>query len=267
MTLDLVKAQTLSIIQVLFQIRSGPNMMVGPWAPSFLRPDANHWIHGKMALSQKFTSVIFTNAEKSLTTFRCVIIAPLGLPGDTYEQNKVRIQKLHPRMVDVREAHKPHIIRAPDASNVRYTVKAKSWVTPNSWATCNPLNEANYLNSLLTRDALIRLLCRSDQISRSVVSDSLRPHESQHARPPCPLPTPRVHWDSRPSSQWWHPAISSSVVAFFSCPQSLPTSECFPMSQLFAWGDQCTGISALASFLPKRSQGWSPSERTGWISL
>ena len=105
------------------------------------------------------------------------------------------------------------------------------------------------------------------QFSHSVVSNSLRPHESQHARPPCPSPTPRVHSDSRPSSQWCHPAISSSVVPFSSCPQSLPASESFPMSQLFAWGGQSTGVSALASFLPKKSQGWSPSEWTGWISL
>ena len=76
-------------------------------------------------------------------------------------------------------------------------------------------------------------IIRSDQISHSVVSDSLRPHESQHARPPCPSPTPGVHWDSRPSSHWCHPAISSSVVPFSSCPQSLPASESFPMSQLF----------------------------------
>ena len=105
------------------------------------------------------------------------------------------------------------------------------------------------------------------QFSRSVVSDSLRPHESQHARPPCPSPTPGVHSNSRLSSQWCHPAISSSVVPFSSCPQSLPASESFPMSQLFAWGVQSTGASALASFLPKKSQGWSPSEWTGWISL
>ena len=105
------------------------------------------------------------------------------------------------------------------------------------------------------------------QFSRSVVSDSLRPHESQHARPPCPWPTPRVHSDSHPSSQWCHPAISSSVVPFSSCPQSIPASESFPMSQLFTWGGQSTGLSALASFLPKTSQGWSPSEWTGWISL
>ena len=76
-----------------------------------------------------------------------------------------------------------------------------------------------------------------------------------------------VHWDSRPLSQWCHPAISSSVIPFFSCPQSLPASESFPKSQLFSWGGQSTGVSALASFLPKKSQGWSPSEWTGWISL
>ena len=107
----------------------------------------------------------------------------------------------------------------------------------------------------------------SDQISHSVVSDSLQPHESQHTRPPCPSPTPRVHSDSRPSSQWCHPAISSSVVPFSSCPQSLPASQSFPMSQLFAWGGQSTRVSASASFLLKKSQGWSPSEWTGWISL
>jgi len=97
------------------------------------------------------------------------------------------------------------------------------------------------------------------------MSDSLRTHESQHARPPCPSPTPGVHSDSRPLSQRCHPAISSSVVPFSSCPQSLPASGSFPMSQLFAWGGQSTGGSALASFLPKKSQGWSPSEWTGWI--
>ena len=107
----------------------------------------------------------------------------------------------------------------------------------------------------------------SVQFSRSVMSDSLRPHESQHARPPCPSPTPGVHSNARPSSQWCHPAISSSVVPFSSCPQSLPASESFPMSQLFSWGGQSTGVSALASFLPRKSQGWSPSEWTGWISL
>ena len=121
------------------------------------------------------------------------------------------------------------------------------------------------VRSKILEDA--RLKNSSVQFSRSVVSDFLRPHESQHARPPCPSPTPGVHSDSRPSSQWCHPAISSSVVPFSSCPQSLPASESFPMSQLLAWGTQSTGVSALASFLPKKSQGWSPLERTGWITL
>ena len=107
----------------------------------------------------------------------------------------------------------------------------------------------------------------SVQFSHSVVSDSFRPHESQHARPPCPSPTPGVYSDSSPSSQWCHPAISSSVVPFSSCPQSLLASESFPMSHLFTWGGQSTGVSASASFLPQKSQGWSPSEGTGWISL
>ena len=107
----------------------------------------------------------------------------------------------------------------------------------------------------------------SVQFSCSVVSDSLWPHESQHARPPCPSPTPGVDSDSCPSSQWCHPAISSSVVPFSSCPQSLPTSESFPMSQLFAWGGQSTGVSASTSVLPMNTQGWSPLEWTGWISL
>ena len=91
--------------------------------------------------------------------------------------------------------------------------------------------------------------------------------EWQHTRPPCSSPIPRVYSNSCPSSRWCHPAISSSVVLFFSCPQSLPASESFPMSQLFAWGGQSIGVSTLASGLPKNTQDWSPSEWTGWISL
>ena len=102
---------------------------------------------------------------------------------------------------------------------------------------------------------LSSVIVQSVQFSRSVVSDSLRPHESQHARPPCPSPTPRVNSNSRPSSRWCHAVISSSVVPFSSCPQSLPASESFPMSQLFPWGSQSTGVSALASFLLKNTQG------------
>ena len=103
----------------------------------------------------------------------------------------------------------------------------------------------------------------SVQFSRSVMSDSLRPHESQHARPCCPSPTPRVYSDPCPLSQWCHPAISSSVVPFSSCPQSLPASESFPMSQLFTWGGQNTGVSASASVLSMNTQDWSPLGWTG----
>ena len=105
------------------------------------------------------------------------------------------------------------------------------------------------------------------QFSHSVVSDSLQPHELQHTRLPYPSPTPGVHPNSCPSSWWCHPAISSSIIPFSSCPQSLPASESFPMSQLFASGGQSIGVSALASFLPKNTQEWSPLEWTDWISL
>ena len=96
---------------------------------------------------------------------------------------------------------------------------------------------------------------------------TLQPHEPQHARPPCPSPTPGVHPNSCPLSWWCHPAISSSVIPFSSCPQSLPASESFPRSQLFAWGSQSIGVSASASVLPKNTQDRSPLEWTGWISL
>ena len=111
------------------------------------------------------------------------------------------------------------------------------------------------------------MIFSSVQFSRSIVSDSLRPHVLQHTRPPCPSPTPGVHSNSCPLSRWCHPAISSSVVRFSSCPQSLPASEYFPMSQLFTWGGQSTRVSALASVLPMNTQDWSPLEWTGWISL
>ena len=107
----------------------------------------------------------------------------------------------------------------------------------------------------------------SVQFSCSVVSNSLRPHESQHARPPCPSPTPGVHPNSCPLSRWCHPAISSSVIPFFSCPQSFPASGPFQMSQLFASGGQNIGVSASASVLPMNIQDWFPLGWTGWISL
>ena len=106
-------------------------------------------------------------------------------------------------------------------------------------------------------------LFSSVQFSHSVVSNSLWPRELQHTRPPCTSPTPGVHPNSCPSSWWCYPAMSSSVVPFSSCPQSLPATGSFPMSLLFAWGGQSSGVSALASVLPKNTQDWSPLEWTG----
>ena len=107
----------------------------------------------------------------------------------------------------------------------------------------------------------------SVQFGHSVTSDSLRPHELQHASPPCPSPIPRVHPNSCPLSRWCHPTISSSVVPFSSCPQSFPALGSFPVSQLFTSGGQSTGVSASTSVLPMNPQDWSPLGWTGWTSL
>ena len=111
------------------------------------------------------------------------------------------------------------------------------------------------------------LIISSVQFSHSVMSNSLEACESQHTRPPCPSPTSGVYSNSCPLSRWCHPAISSSVVLFSSCPQSLPASGSFPMSQLFTWGGQSIGVSVSASVLPMNTQDWSPLGWTGWISL
>ena len=123
------------------------------------------------------------------------------------------------------------------------------------------------INYLVLDIALSFTYYLSVQFSHSVVSDSLQSHEPQHVRPLCPSPTPGVHPNSRPLSRWCHPAISSSVIPFSSCPQSFPASGSFPMSQLFASGGQSVGVLALASVLPVNTQDWSPLEWTGWISL
>ena len=135
-----------------------------------------------------------------------------------------------------------------------------------SWRT-KPVGGCNFLYPSPISDPQrfhMHTLFQSVQFSHSVMSDSLWHHELQHARPPCPSPTPGVHPNTCPSSRWCHPAISSSVVPFSSCPQSLPASWSFPMSQLFAWDGQSTGVSALASVLPMNTQDWSP---LGWTSL
>ena len=105
------------------------------------------------------------------------------------------------------------------------------------------------------------------QFSHSVVSDSLQPHEPQHARPPSPSPTPGVHPNPCPLSQWCHPTILSSVVSFSSCPQSFPASGSFQMSQLFTSCGQSIGVSVSTSVFPMNTQDWSPLGWTGWISL
>ena len=124
--------------------------------------------------------------------------------------------------------------------------------------------------SFLEQDKLkkvVNTIFSSVQFSHSVMFYSLWPHELQHARPHCPSSTPGVHPNPCPLSQWCHPTISSSVVPFSSCLQSLSASESFSVSQLFTWGGQSIGVSALASVLPKNTQDWSPLGGTGWISL
>ena len=124
-----------------------------------------------------------------------------------------------------------------------------------------------YLNNIFYFNVFKIDYFTSVQFSNSVMSDSLRPHGLQHTRPPCPSPTPRACPNSCPLSQWYHPTISSSVIPFFSCLQSLPASRSFPTSQFFASGEQSIGVSASASDLPTNIQDWFPTGWTGLISL
>ena len=137
------------------------------------------------------------------------------------------------------------------------------------WNVRKSFSDTDYIPVLtpnMGTPTLSNLFIHSVQFSRSVVSDSLRPHESQHARPPCPSPTPRVYPNSCPSSWWCHPAISSSVIP--SPPAPNPSQhQSFPMHQLFTWGGQNTGVSASLSVHPMKTQDWSSLEWTGWISL
>ena len=145
------------------------------------------------------------------------------------------------------------------------------WRRQNSFISCASEYRVRWRNNLMglcvssERDCVYAQ--GSVQFSRSVVSDSLWPHESQHTRPPFPSPTPGIYSNSCPSSRWCHPAISSSVIPFSSCPQSFPASGSFPMSQLFASGGQSIGVSASASVLRVNTQDWSPLGWPGWISL
>ena len=154
---------------------------------------------------------------------------------------------------------------SPARSQMSNDVRNYRW----SWHTCwwhNPGNNIPFQLSnegklLLTVDTVV------SQFSLSVVSDSLGPHEPLHTRPACPLPTPGVHPNPCPSSQWCHRTISSSVIPFSSHLQSFPVSGSFQMSQFFAWGGQSIGVSASGPVLPMNIQGWFPLGWTGWISL
>ena len=149
--------------------------------------------------------------------------------------------------------------------------QCKQWQTLFSWAakSTQTVSAAMKLKRrlLLGRKSYDKPQFSSVQFSRSVVSDSLWPHGPQHARPPCPSPTPRVYSNSCPLSRWYHPTISSSVIPFSSCLQSFPASGSFTVSQFFTSGGQCIGVSASASVLPMNIQDWFPLGWTGWISL
>ena len=141
--------------------------------------------------------------------------------------------------------------------------RGSSWPRNRTWVSCTA---GRFFTNWAKREASTELpQWYSVQFSRSVMSSSLRPHESQHTRPPSPSPTPGVYPNSCPLSQWCHPTISSSVVIFSSCLQSFPVSESFQMSQFFALGSQRIGVSASASVLPMNIQGWFPLRCAGWI--
>ena len=143
------------------------------------------------------------------------------------------------------------------AIKVNKSLKSSTWMQPQKWQR----------DCCLFPRKTIQYQLSSVQSSRSVMSDSLQPHEPQHTRPPCPSQTPGVYPNPCPSSHWCHPAISSSVVPFSSCPQSFPASGSFHMSQFFASGNQSIGVSASTSDLPMNIQNWFPLGWTGWISL
>ena len=142
-----------------------------------------------------------------------------------------------------------------------------SWVVLQMWTpTPSQMEDVNNLIIKSTQPQASWSLS-SVQFSRSAMSDSVRPHGLEHARPPCPSPTPSVYLNPCPLSQWCHPTISSSVVPFSSCLQSFPASGYFPMSQFFTSGGQCIGVSASASVLPMNIQDWFPLGYTAYISL
>ena len=150
---------------------------------------------------------------------------------------------------------------------ILWAVGKTRWCTKNIRLMSELLDKSISLLQKELNSYLITVSCDKFQFSHSVVSDSLQPHEPQHARPPCPSPTPGVHPNPCPLCWWCHPTISSSVVPFSSCPQSFPASGSFPKSQFFTSGGQSIGASTSASLLPMNIQDWSPLGWAGWISL
>ena len=162
----------------------------------------------------------------------------------------------------VSDSLRPHGLQHTKLPCSSLTPEAYSNSCPSSW-WCHTIISS----SVIPFSSHLQSFPASVQFSLSVMSDSLQPHELQHARPPYPSPTPRVHPNPCPLSQWCHPTISSSVVPFSSCPQSFPASGSFQMSQFFTSGGQNIGVSASASVLPMSIQDWFPLGWTGWISL
>ena len=143
-----------------------------------------------------------------------------------------------------------------------HSTEQREKIENKNWAEPTHLQENNRRCTICSIRGL-----SSVHLSHSVVANSLGPHGLQQARFCCPSPTPVVYSNLCSLSWWCHPTVSFSVIPFSSCPQSLPASESFPMSQLFAWGGQSIRVSALASVLPMNTQNWSPLGWTGWISL
>ena len=167
----------------------------------------------------------------------------------------------------------PNLCEFAHASNLNSSLHVKNssiLQCPNQMPALKPYLDLQFSHSkwgVTTGIPCSFIILLFNQCSGSVVSNSLRPHELQHARPPCPSPTPGVYSNSCPLSQWCHPTISSSVIPFSSCPQSFSPSGSFQMSQLFVSGGQSMGVSASASVLPMNTHGWSPLGWTSWISL
>ena len=145
--------------------------------------------------------------------------------------------------------------------------RESSWPTDWIHVSCGSWIAGGFFTVEASGKSPMTIQFSSVQVSLSVASDSLRPHRLQHARLPCQSPTPRAYSDSRPSSQWYHPTISSSVIPFSSHLQSFPASGSFPMSQFCAWGGQSIRVSASASVLPMYNQDWFSLGWTGWISF